>query len=150
MGIKFNNLNAVRNTAYDTEKATYVDATLDMSFNQKDINVSLDERAIKNALIVLLNTYPGENILNPTLGINLQKELFQQLTEANGYALAGKIRSAITQFEPRVTVEQIIVNVIPDLQTYEVQLVIRIPALKYKTTFTGLFDENQQFTIRTL
>lgn len=148
MSIKFNNLESIKNTAYDTEKATFVDLTLDIDFNRKDLNVSFDELAIKNALYVLLNTFPGENILNPTLGINLQKNLFDQLTEANGYSIASSIRTAISKFEPRVKVEQIIVNILPDEQSYSVTILIRIPALKYRTKFTGVFNRNKQFVLR--
>jgi len=119
-----------------------------MSFNRRDLNVNFDEAAIKDALIVLLNIYPGENILFPTMGLDLQKELFEQISEANGYVLASKIRTAIARWEPRVTVEQINVAALIDLQTYEVELIIRIPALKYKTKLTGIF-KNREFQLVT-
>lgn len=146
MSIKFNNLQNVKNTAYDTEKATFVDISLDMSFNNKDIVTSLDEAAIKNSLYVLFNTRPGENILNPNLGIDLRQELFQPLTESNGYVLASKIRTGITKFEPRVQVEQINVYVIPDELSYEIEITIVIPALKYRTKYSGIFNSSR-FTV---
>lgn len=148
MSIRFNNLQRVDSTAYDTEKATFVDVSLDMGFTRKDLQVSFDEQAIKNALLTLLNTYPGENILNPTLGINLQKNLFEPITEANGYMVADKIRTCITRFEPRVTVEQILVTAAIDDQLYDVTVVLKIPSLKARTKFTGIFTQDRQFTIR--
>ncbi len=148
MSLLLNDLRSIKNTANDTEKATFVDISLDMSFNRRDLNVNFDEAAIKDALIVLLNIYPGENILFPTMGLDLQKELFEQISEANGYVLASKIRTAIARWEPRVTVEQINVAALIDLQTYEVELIIRIPALKYKTKLTGIF-KNREFQLVT-
>lgn len=145
MSILFKNLKAPKNTASDTEQATFVDLSLDMSFNQKDLNVSFDEYAIKNALFCLFNTKPGENILFPEFGLDLHRNLFEQLTEANGYDLTEKIRSTIARFEPRVQIEKVNVVVNIDQQMYEVDIYIKVPSLKIRTNYTGVFNNELQF-----
>jgi phage baseplate assembly protein W len=146
MSIKLNNLKTVKGRAYEDQTLpTFVDLSLDISFSKKDINVSVDEQAIKNALIMLLNTRPGENILFPEFGLNLHKNLFEQMTETNGYAIASKIRHSISRFEPRITIDQIIVNIIPDEQAYELSIYVNIPSLKFRTSITGYSTIENQF-----
>lgn len=147
MSIIFKNLENLKNTASDTERATFVDVALDTSFNYRDLNVSFDEKAIKNALICLFNTKPGENILFPDFGLDLHRNLFEQLTEANGYDLTEKIRSTTARYEPRVQIEKINVIVNKADLAYEVEIFIKIPALKQKTTLTGIFDNALQFRL---
>lgn len=146
MVIRLNQLQEKETEVYARQYSIFTDLALDVQFNYKDIQVALDERAIKNSLISLFNTRPGENILLPEYGLDLSDQLFEQLTEINGKWLAIVIRKNIRKFEPRVTVNKVDIKINTDLQQYEVAIEIEIPALKHKAEFTGIFDQISRFT----
>ena len=67
---------------------TYTDLKLDLEFDYtqnnellknreiKDLVVDYDYAAIRNSIFNIITTIPGQRILNPVFGINLQKYLF--------------------------------------------------------------------------
>lgn len=66
-----------------------------------------DERLIKNDILQLLLTIPGERVNRPTFGVNLRNFVFEQLTDGDTISLQGEIRSKITFYEPRVDISSI-------------------------------------------
>lgn len=120
---------------------SYIDLHLDLvqetspvnaitSFNKKDLLMSYDEEAIKNSIINILNTIPGERILYPTFGCNLLAYVFRPVSQTTAKQIGDTILYAIKQWEPRVTVVNVLVVGKPDEHTYEVTLVISIPVLR--------------------
>lgn len=105
-----------------------------------DIKASFDLEAISNSLLNLFNTVPGQRFLFPTYGLNLKRFLFSPVTQTNGQALGDIIYSGIRRFEPRVTVEKVLVKVIPDDSKYEISIAVTLPATKTSTQIGFLFD----------
>lgn len=66
-----------------------------------------DERLIKNDILQLLMTVPGERVMRPDFGVNLRNFTFEQLTSNELTGLESEIETQITIQEPRVTVESI-------------------------------------------
>lgn len=94
-----------------------------------DIKVSYDEFAIKNSIISLLSTNPGERLLLPEYGVNLKRYIFSPISEVNAHAIGNEIKYAIEQWEPRVIVDRITINPNIDAQTYYIGLGLYIPSL---------------------
>lgn len=61
-----------------------------------------DERLIKNDILQLLLTSPGERYYRPTYGIGLRNYLFDQLDSVTLTQLKLSIYNQITTYEPRV------------------------------------------------
>lgn len=70
-----------------------------------------DERLIKNDILQLILTVPGERVMRPDFGVNLLNFIFEPLTTADLFELQAEIEHAIRTFEPRVNVE--LVQLIP-------------------------------------
>jgi len=131
---------------------TYVDMSLDLKPNfinnekigssdtYRDVEVSYDEFAIVNSLVNIFNTIPGQRFLIPNFGANLLGYLFQPITDSRGLQIGREIERAIELWEPRVTIEKILVTGFPDEQEYKVEISIIIDELKIKTSVTGVLS----------
>ncbi len=131
---------------------TFVDLKLDLepkkinfeltetSTVHRDIVVSYDEFAIKNSLINIFNTIPGQRFLIPLFGCNLYAYLFQPVTEAIANAIGNEILRAIELWEPRVVVDKVNVVGRPDDHEYLVTIMLTIPKLKIRTNLTGVIS----------
>ena len=107
-----------------------------------DIDISYDEAAIKNSLINLFSTMPGQKILNPGYGLNLSQFLFIPASETMARMIGNRILEGVEQFEPRVTVENVNVVVDEDAAEYTIDLTLKIPRLSNSSVkFTGILQQ---------
>lgn len=91
-----------------------------------------DINAIKNSLHNIFTWSYGERILNPEFGTKLKQYLYEGITDFNTEAIMAEIRSAISQWEPRVRIEKVVnVNTIDDVENNNVHLevIYSIPGL---------------------
>ncbi|MEM3000614.1 MAG: GPW/gp25 family protein [Nitrososphaerales archaeon] len=69
--------------------------------------VQTDERLIKNDLLQLLLTVPGERVFRPTFGTVIKSALHEPIDDISINDLKVSIADAIGSFEPRVRVSDI-------------------------------------------
>lgn len=166
-------LSNLKNTVKDKTGYTYTDLNLDIEeqhytntgnfmTNGKDIRVSYDEEAIKNSLVNIFNTTPGERFLLPEFGSNLKGYLFSPITKHTADAIGNHILYSIQRWEPRVIVDYVNVigkpigmtvtkdlgNFSPAIQKYLkipvqedeyiINVIIAIPLLKKRTDLEGV------------
>ena len=65
---------------------------------------------INSSLHILLTTLTGERIMQPRYGCDVQELLFEPLDTTFLTHIKDKIETAILYFEPRITVENIVVD----------------------------------------
>lgn len=63
-----------------------------------------DERLVKNDILQLLLTIPGERVMRPTFGVNLRNFVFENSTDLDLSNLRSEILESLAREEPRVTV----------------------------------------------
>jgi phage baseplate assembly protein W len=73
-----------------------------------------DARLIKNDLLQLLLTVPGERYNAPDFGVNLRNYTFEMIDEIGLTLLRDEIASKIALYEQRVTVKNIDISGEPD------------------------------------
>lgn len=156
--IKFNNLAKPKNADIASTSYTYVDIHLDLEYDKvanvgvdaqdlnRDLRVSPDEFAIRNSLINLFNTRPGQRILLPKYGVNLDGYLFEPITKMSAEVLGDTLLQAIQTWEPRVTVKKIKVIAEPDNHQYSLVIIVEIPSLRYKSATLFGTISNEGFT----
>jgi phage baseplate assembly protein W len=138
--VNFNNL---RNTGKNAVLGyTYKDLHLDISevdirtgptgqaIRGKDIQVDYDLDAILNSLRNIFKTRPGERFLVPTFGCNLDRYLFQPVSDATANSIGDEIVRAVTTWEPRVTIRVVNVTGYPDIHQYDVTISLIINDIK--------------------
>ena len=124
----------IRNT--DTDKKGILSKA-----KAKDIIIDFDEQAIKNSLINLFNTRPGQKILNPLFGLDLSQWLFYPCSVKMGKQIANTMLQGIRQYEPRVKVSKIDVIALPEQDQYNITLILAIPKLSNSNvSFTGVLN----------
>jgi phage baseplate assembly protein W len=82
------------------------------SFDAGNARVEMleQEADIASSLEVLLGTRPGERIMLPQYGCNLDELLFENLDTRMKTLMADKIASAILYHEPRIHLEKVQLN----------------------------------------
>jgi phage baseplate assembly protein W len=136
------NLSSLLKTKKQDNTPLYRDIAGDLSFdanptifpfgqarNKTDIKTSLNEYAVLNSFVNIMNTTPGEKLLNPELGINFKKYLFAPITQATLMEIARDLTEKLPQQEPRLRLRNVMVNGIPDQHTILIDLEIIIPSL---------------------
>lgn len=76
----------------------------------KDLVVKYDVDAVKQALTILFLTNKGEKRFDPNFGIGLNGMLFENMTPITKMSLLKDIQNQVHFYEPRVVVEDIIIN----------------------------------------
>ncbi len=121
---------------------TFSDLHLDLSLQQlitneaaketqqQDIEADYDLGAIRNSIVNLFLTSPGDKILNPEFGMDLRDYLFMPTSESVASLIKNTIERNITVFEPRVTINAL--QVIPDYdnQQYTINMTVGVPFLQ--------------------
>jgi uncharacterized protein len=70
-----------------------------------------DEADIQQSLFLLISTTPGERIMFPEFGCDLQRLVFERINEALRFEMIALVNKAIYLFEPRVKVENTTVHI---------------------------------------
>ena len=126
----------------DLEEESVVTDNLYKDSTVTDIAASADEEAIKNSLANLFTTMPGQKLLDPEYGLNINQFLFMPLSEDIAEQIGEKIFNCISFYEPRVRVENVSVNVDDLNHQYDIYLSLHIPTLSNSTvTFKGILRQ---------
>lgn len=94
-----------------------------------DIVTDFDLNAVRNSIVTLFTTSPGEKILSPLYGLDLRGYLFNPITEYTGRIIADDIIRNVSLFEPRVRLTNISVTADIDNQQYTIILQFNVPSL---------------------
>lgn len=89
--------------------------------HQNVLSKQSGERIIKNDLMQLIMTTPGERVMRPTWGTIVKQSLFEQMTPVVILSIRTNIAQAISTWEPRVKVN-VTVRTSPDENTLLITL----------------------------
>jgi len=112
-----------------TKSWKYKDLQVPLTSNTKDIQSSTDVQAIFNSIHNIFNFIKGERILQPEFGNNLRQYLHQPITDLTARLINRELTDVFVKWEPRITIDDIIIIPFPDQNTYEIQLYYSIPSL---------------------
>jgi uncharacterized protein len=77
------------------------------SKNSTCVEMLSDEEDIRSSLEILLSTRPGERVMRPDYGCNLEELVFEPLTTTFKTYIIDLIQTAILYYEPRIDVDKI-------------------------------------------
>ena len=89
----------------------------------KDVVKKLNDNAIAGSIRNLLLTSHYERLFNPELGSNLKKMLFEPIDNITTSIIQGMILQTIKNYEPRVTIEDVIATPDYDNDRYDIKIV---------------------------
>ena len=73
----------------------------------KGVKMVCDETDVRESIEILLSTFPGERVMQPTYGANMEKLLFEPLNTTLKTYMKDLIKDAILYHEPRVDLKEI-------------------------------------------
>lgn len=100
-----------------------------MPFNggpQNILSRQSDDKLIKNDILQLLLTIPGERVMRPNFGVPLRSFLFEKMTQNDFLALEDAIIEALKNQEPRVSIDTVSVSSNNDRNGIDVKVVVRL------------------------
>ena len=112
--------------ATPTNKFSDIDLNFAKNPLTKDLNIVVDENAIKRSLRNLIQTNTYERPFSPEIKGNVTAHLFENFSSLTEIRLEKGIRDAILSFEPRVVVQDIIVNSQEDQNRFDVTIRFQI------------------------
>ncbi len=116
------------------------------SFNRlsKSIDMLEQEADIASSLEILLTTSPGERVMIPEYGCNLEELVFEALDTTTKTLVIDKIESAILYFEPRIELEKINLNNFRELEgIIQIEIVYRVRATNTRFNFVFPFYKQE-------
>ena len=112
----------------DTNKYVGIDLPIRKSHDVQGYfaSTSTTIEAVKNNIRNLLSTHAGERLMQPNLGINLRKYLFQQVTDEFIVQIQDDILDVLEMWLPFVEVRDIIVKVGNNVSELLIEVVFNI------------------------
>jgi uncharacterized protein len=77
----------------------------------RGVQMVTGEEDIRESLRILINTRPGERVMQPTFGCAIWNTVFEIMSQQTVTQIQEMIRRAVLFFEPRIDLENIIVTV---------------------------------------
>jgi len=107
-------------------KLTKIYSDLDLTFNKVsvtgDVAIRYDEQAVIRSVRNLLLTNTYDRLFQPQIGSNVTKLLFENIDPLTASLLQNEISNTIKNFEPRVSIQSIVVQPNEDQNAYNVSL----------------------------
>lgn len=103
-----------------------------------------EEDDIRESLHILLSTAPGERVMQPAFGCGLKLHVFDHVNESAVTEITDLIERAILFFEPRISVEKIIVandKILEGLLTIDIEYRIRATNTRSNMVYPFYFLE---------
>jgi uncharacterized protein len=116
------------------------------SFNLslRGVNMLEDEADILSSLEILLTTAPGERLMQPEYGCDMEELLFENVDTTTKTLVAHKIENAILYFEPRIDLETVHLD---DTREWEgvifIEMVYRVRTTNSRFNFVFPFYKNE-------
>ena len=99
---------------------------IDFTFTKRpvvgDVAISYDQQAVIRSIRNLLLTKHFERPFNPDLGANIDALLFEPVSGITSSLLENEIKTTIQNFEPRATLQSVVVQVDPDHNYYQANI----------------------------
>ena len=68
------------------------------------------EREVEESIRLILGTAPGERPMRPEFGCRIHDEVFAEADAATAGRIAADVRTALRRWEPRISVDEVIVT----------------------------------------
>lgn len=120
----------------------YADVTTSLSIHptKLDLLVNINEDAVKRSIKNILMTDRGERLFNPTFGSDIKGLLFENFSPQTENQLKEYIEMTITNYEPRASLIDVIVQALPDANAYVVTIIFSVINKSEPVTLEFLLD----------
>ena len=114
----------------------FKDLSMSFKFNplSGDLIALKNENAIARSVRNIVLTTPGEKIFDPYFGSNVNALLFENVDEISAVAIRDEIENSLKNYEPRIALEEIMVDPNYDMNQFDVIITYRIVGIDVPPT----------------
>ena len=117
-------------TTNNSKRANRVYKDLDLDFSRNivtnDVNKLTDVEAVKRSVRNLINTNHYERPFHPEIGSGIRGLLFEPISPLTSLALQRKVEEVLLNFEPRISLVQVLSNVNVDRNSYDLKIMFYV------------------------
>jgi phage baseplate assembly protein W len=78
-----------------------------VEFDGNEVKLVEEDEDIKEAILIILNTAHGERVMRPEFGCGIHNYVFSVINSSNLMMIENEIKTALTLYEPRITVDKV-------------------------------------------
>ena len=113
-----------------SKRATRIYKDIDLDFGRNtvtnDVNKLTDVEAVKRSVRNLINTNHYERPFHPEIGSDVRAMLFEPMTPLTALNLQRKVAEVLHNFEPRISLQQVLANPNIDRNSYELKIMFYV------------------------
>lgn len=87
-----------------------------------DVAMAAYDEDVRQAVLIILQTSPGERVMRPDFGAGLPDLVFEPMTTALLALVKHRVETALIQWEPRIDVDEVIVTPNPPIGRIDVEI----------------------------
>ena len=122
----------------------------EFSKREKAVKMVTAEEDIKESLLILLSTSPGERLMQPTYGCGLKALIFENITESSLTEIRDVIERAVLFFEPRINLDSIDIDsdyIFDGLINIQLNYTIRMTNSRSNIVYPFYFKEGTNLSL---
>ena len=117
-------------TTNNSKRATRIYKDLDLDFGRNpvtnDVNKLTDVEAVKRSVRNLILTNHYERPFHPEIGSGIRGLLFEPMSPLTSLALQRKVEEVLLNFEPRISLVQVLSNANIDRNSYDLKIMFYV------------------------
>tara|TARA_B100000579_G_scaffold77808_1_gene60356 strand:- start:263 stop:688 length:426 start_codon:yes stop_codon:yes gene_type:complete len=117
-------------TTNNSKRANRIYKDLDLDFGRNpvtnDVNKLTDVEAVKRSVRNLINTNNYERPFHPEIGSGIRGLLFEPMSPLTSLALQRKVEEVLLNFEPRISLVQVLSNANIDRNSYDLKIMFYV------------------------
>lgn len=119
---------AERFTPKNEKETIYQDWLVSSPFNfdTKDITLVTNEDSVKQSIINIILTSPGEKLFNNSFGSEINRLLFENVTPQTTASLIDLIKLTVENYEPRANLIDVVASPLPDQNAYTISIIFSV------------------------
>lgn len=99
-----------------------------VSAAEGEITTVAYEECVREAILTILQTNPGERMMRPTFGAGLNDFLFEPVDSATMALLQTRVQESLIDWEPRIDVQSVVVTAGSQLNALNVDIAYMVRA----------------------
>lgn len=96
------------------------------NFDTKDITLVTNEDSVKQSIINIILTSPGEKLFNNSFGSEINRLLFENVTPQTTASLIDLIKLTVENYEPRANLIDVVASPLPDQNAYTISIIFSV------------------------
>lgn len=87
-----------------------------------DVAMAAYDEDVRQAVLIILKTTPGERVMRPQFGAGLADLVFEPITTSLLALIKHRVETALIQWEPRIDIDEVTVTPSPSLGRVDIDI----------------------------